>query len=93
MTKMKEKLLALPGDEIEIVEKSATTEPVPSSSIVIGPGLRKDNQNTIVAMKCGLVKKKDNFYWIDSYQKRVQLLTHVIVSDLDWFNFGIVCGQ
>ncbi len=57
--------LALPGDEIEIKKKE-------NREIVIGPGLRKDIENTIVATKCGILKKKENnFYWIDSHQKRV----------------------
>lgn len=61
---MLESLVILPGDEIEIKRKD-------NKEIVIGPGLRKDNQNTIVAMKCGQMKRKENFYWLDSHQKRV----------------------
>ena len=57
-------VLALPGDEIEIKSQE-------NKQFVIGPGLRKDNQNSIVAMKCGFLKRKENFYWIDSFQKRV----------------------
>ena len=60
-----QQILALPGDEIEISKPDAS-----SKELVIGPGLRKDSQNSIVAMKCGLLKKKENFYWIESYQKR-----------------------
>ena len=61
-----QQVLALPGDEIEIIKAENN-----SKELVIGPGLRKDNQNSIVAMKCGVLKKKENFYWIESYQKRV----------------------
>ncbi len=56
-------VLALPGDEIEIKSQE-------NKQFVIGPGLRKD-QSSIVSMKCGFLKRKENFYWIDSYQKRV----------------------
>ncbi|CAF0710928.1 unnamed protein product [Brachionus calyciflorus] len=60
---MLESIVALPGDEIEIRRKEG-------KELVIGPGLRKDNQNTIVSMKCGLLKKKENFFWLESHQKR-----------------------
>jgi hypothetical protein len=62
-----QQVLALPGDEIEITKQENSNK-----ELVIGPGLRKDNQNSIVAMKCGILKKKDNFYWVESYQKRVE---------------------
>lgn len=58
-------VVALPGDEVEIKSQDLDRQ------FVIGPGLRKDNQNSIVTMKCGFLKSKDTFYWIDSYQKRV----------------------
>ena len=59
-------VLAMPGDAIDIKRKE-------SRQIVIGPGLRKDNQDSIVASKCGVLRKKENnsFYWIESHQKRV----------------------
>ncbi len=57
--------LALPGDEIEIKKRE-------NREIVIGPGLRKNNEDSIVAVKSGVLKKKENtFYWIESHQKRV----------------------
>lgn len=56
--------LVLPGDEIEIKIRE-------NREIVIGPGLRKDNKDSIVAVKSGTLKKKENtFYWVESYQKR-----------------------
>jgi hypothetical protein len=58
------KALALPGDEIEIKRKDV-------KEIVIGPGLRKDKEDVILAAKCGNLKRKENFYWVDSHQKRV----------------------
>ena len=64
-----QQVLALPGDEIEVENLENDKK-----ELVIGPGLRKDNQRSIVAMKCGILKKKDNFYWIESYQKRVNKL-------------------
>jgi hypothetical protein len=67
MRQQQEMVLALPGDEVEIVKNENGKE------LVIGPGLRKDNQNSICAMKCGILKRKENFYWIESYQKRVRL--------------------
>lgn len=59
-------LKILPGEEIEIKRKDG-------KEIVIGPGLRKDNQNSIVAMKCGVLKKKENFFWLESHQRRVSI--------------------
>ena len=47
-----------------------------NKQFVIGPGLRKD-QSSIVSMKCGFLKRKENFYWIDSYQKRVSKLENM----------------
>jgi hypothetical protein len=60
--------LVLPGNEIQIKRKS---EAANARDIVIGPGLRKDVEDTIVAVKCGILKKKENFFWLESHQKRV----------------------
>lgn len=58
-------ILVVPGDEIEIKKKGDV-------EVIIGPGLRKNTQNSIVATKAGLLRQKENnFFWIDSYQKRV----------------------
>jgi hypothetical protein len=61
-----QKNVVLPGDEIEIKLKNNNKE------IVIGPGLKKESQNTLTAIKCGILKQRDNhFFWIDSKSKRV----------------------
>ena len=58
-------MLIQPGNEIEIKRKD-------NKDIVIGPGLKKSTQNSLIAIKCGQLKKRENcFYWIDSKQKRV----------------------
>lgn len=62
---MSKPVVVLPGDEIEIKKKS-------DLEVIIGPGLRKDKENSIVATKSGLLKQRENnFFWIDSHQKRV----------------------
>jgi hypothetical protein len=68
---MEKRILIQPGDIIEIKNKE-------NHEIVIGPGLRKDRKDIIVAMKCGALRQKDNnFFWIDSHQKRVILLFYI----------------
>jgi hypothetical protein len=65
---MEKPILVLPGDEIEIKKKGDV-------EVIIGPGLKKDTQNTIIAIKPGVLRQKENnFFWIDSYQKRVSNL-------------------
>ncbi len=62
---MDSNILVMPGDEIEIKKKGDV-------EVIIGPGLRKDTHNSIVAMKCGFIRQKENnFFWVDSIQKRV----------------------
>jgi hypothetical protein len=66
---MNKPILVLPGDEIEIKKKGDV-------EVIIGPGLRKNTENSIVAMRAGLLRQKENnFFWIDSYQKRVGSLS------------------
>ena len=61
------KELVLPGEEVEIKKKD-------SKEIILGPGIRKESEDVIVAAKSGIFRRKDNnFYWIDSHQKRVRL--------------------
>lgn len=63
---MEKKILITPGDLIEIKNKE-------NHEIIIGPGLRKDTHDSIVVMKCGVLKQKENnFFWVDSHQKRVK---------------------
>lgn len=65
---MDKKILVTPGDIIEIKNKE-------NNEIIIGPGLRKDKQEAIIVMKPGVLKSKENnFFWIDSHQKRVNIL-------------------
>lgn len=56
----------LPGELICNLKESEKT-----SKILVGPGLRQDEESIIVT-KCGLLRfKEPNFYWIDSHLKRV----------------------
>lgn len=58
--------LLMPGDTVATVQQAAATK-----KIILGPGLRKHNDNTVVACKAGVLKSRaPNIYWIDSYQKR-----------------------
>jgi len=61
--------IVLPGDEITPkIQQRSTDE---STKVIIGPGLRRQDKDIIVAVKCGqLVNRKNNIYWIDSHQKR-----------------------
>jgi len=61
--------IILPGDEITPKIQQRTTDE--STKVIIGPGLRREDKDIIVAVKCGqLVNRKNNIYWIDSHQKR-----------------------
>lgn len=58
--------VVLPGDIIEEPSNIATI----NKKVILGPGLRKQNEN-IISTKCGLLKsKKPNTFWVDSFQKR-----------------------
>ena len=62
---MEKKILITPGDLIEIKNKE-------NHEIIIGPGLRKDKEDSIIVMRPGVLKhKENNFFWVDSHQKRV----------------------
>ncbi len=55
--------LVLPGEQVHIPETD--------KEIILGPGLRKENDKVIVS-KCGILRNKDgHLYWVDGYQKRV----------------------
>ncbi|XP_063431326.1 exosome complex component RRP40-like [Mytilus trossulus] len=55
----------LPGELICNLKESEKT-----SKVLVGPGLRQDEESIIVT-KCGLLRfKEPNFYWIDSHLKR-----------------------
>jgi exosome complex component RRP40 len=61
--------IVIPGDEITPKITPKTTNE--SSKVIIGPGLRREDKDLIVAVKCGqLVNRKNMIYWIDSRQKR-----------------------
>lgn len=58
--------VVLPGDIIDEPTNIATI----NKKVILGPGLRKQNEN-IISTKCGLLKsKKPNTFWVDSFQKR-----------------------
>ncbi len=70
---MEKRILVLPGDLLEIKNKE-------NHEIIIGPGLRKDRHDSIVVIKSGALRQKENnFFWIDSHQKRV-------ISNFSMFN-------
>lgn len=55
----------MPGDIVSEVQAAAATK-----KVILGPGLRKYNDQ-VVACKAGILKSRTpNIYWIDSYQKR-----------------------
>lgn len=57
--------VVIPGDTITEAQEQPTNK-----KIILGPGLRKQDDH-IVACKTGVLKMKSpNTYWIDSYQKR-----------------------
>ncbi|KAH3721190.1 exosome complex component RRP40-like [Dreissena polymorpha] len=57
--------LLLPGDKLENLSVSEKT-----SKAVLGPGLRKDEEDIFVTKPGILRHKEPNIYWIDSHQKR-----------------------
>lgn len=57
--------LLMPGDIVSEVQAAAANK-----KVILGPGLRKHNEQ-VVACKAGILKSRlPNIYWIDSYQKR-----------------------
>lgn len=57
--------LLLPGEHVADVQRAAATK-----KIILGPGLRKHNDQ-VIASKAGILRSwAPNIYWIDSYQKR-----------------------
>jgi exosome complex RNA-binding protein Rrp4 len=58
--------VVMPGDVI-LTAKEIKKE---NKRLILGPGL-KSEQDNIVSTKAGILRKKQpNTYWIDSYQKR-----------------------
>lgn len=56
----------LPGETICDLKESEKT-----SKVLVGPGLRQD-EDSVVVTKSGILRfKEPNFYWIDSHIKRV----------------------
>lgn len=57
--------IVIPGDIVTEAQELSTNK-----KIILGPGLRKQNDH-IIACKAGALKMKHpNAFWIDSYQKR-----------------------
>ncbi|CAH2244552.1 jg11672 [Pararge aegeria aegeria] len=60
--------VVLPGDYFDEISTDNA-----KSRVVIGPGLRKEEDHVYIT-KAGVLKKKNpHTYWIDSYQKRVDI--------------------
>jgi hypothetical protein len=63
----------LPGDVVTEVESEESTK-----RLRIGPGLRHASKEgsevpEVVSVKCGLLRHKQDAFWVDSSQKRVIL--------------------
>lgn len=41
-----------------------------NKKVVLGNGLRTENHDTVKATRCGLLCKRKNIFYVDSYQKR-----------------------
>ena len=60
-------LILLPGDDVTaiIAEKSS------NNKALIGPGLKREENNRIVVVKCGqFINRNNTNFWMDSHQKR-----------------------
>ena len=71
--------ILLPGDDITelVAEKSAQAINSAKASkkeapkVLIGPGLKREENNRIVAVKCGqLIERNNIVFWVDSHFKR-----------------------
>ncbi|CAD6998428.1 exosome complex component RRP40 [Ceratitis capitata] len=57
--------IVLPGDRISAAEELAKLK-----KVILGPGLRRENEQVVVCKAGRLNYKEPNAYWIDSYQQR-----------------------
>lgn len=66
----------LPGDPVEIDSQTGDDDDKAwRTSTVLGPGLYQLDEDTIVAIKPGVLAHRDpDVYWIDSHQKRVRAI-------------------
>lgn len=58
----------MPGDRIKIIESNEKNQ-----KLILGPGLRTDGEK-VYACKAGILKKRISVYYVDSYQKRCELI-------------------
>ena len=56
--------VVLPGDRLLDIDTKDTKH-----KIILGPGLRRDDEK-VYACKAGILRKKAYVYYVDSYQKR-----------------------
>ncbi|XP_036327717.1 exosome complex component RRP40 [Rhagoletis pomonella] len=57
--------IILPGDRIFAAEELAKTK-----KVILGPGLRRENEQVFACKPGRLHHKEPNTYWIDNYQQR-----------------------
>ena len=76
---MSDRPILLPGDDItELVNektaqvmKSAKAAKKEAPKVLIGPGLKREENNRIFAVKCGqLIERNNSVFWVDSQFKR-----------------------
>ena len=56
--------VVLPGDVLKNIDNKDS-----KFTVILGPGLRRDG-DLVYACKAGLLRKRSNIYYVDSYQKR-----------------------
>ncbi|XP_039951316.1 exosome complex component RRP40 [Bactrocera neohumeralis] len=57
--------IVLPGDRISAAEELAK-----SKKVILGPGLRRENEQVIACKPGRLHHKEPNTYWVDNHQQR-----------------------
>ena len=76
---MSDKVIVLPGDDVTqmVNDSSALTIKMAKATkkeepkVLIGPGLKREDNNRIVAVKCGQLIERNNIaFWVDSHFKR-----------------------
>lgn len=58
--------VVVPGDTVEEAEDIAKQ----NKKVILGPGLRFEDENVIISKNGTLMKRKPNTFYVDSYQKR-----------------------
>lgn len=71
--------VVMPGDNLKSVMSIKKKGKEEKETVILGPGLRREDDNVFVC-KAGILKKRDPaVYYVDSYQKRYVTLSLLLL--------------